>query len=117
MRVEDIGPEIVKNRLELLLDVEIPLLPDLLHPPLLRRILRPVFQPEIIVVEHAVDADAIAHRLRLGLALYAGGTHRMPHGNQFLCQMLDRAFASTDDMRRVKTAEMEDSHGATLNIL
>ncbi len=114
MGVENIRPEIIKNGFELLLDVEIPLLPDLLHAPLLRRILRPVLKPEVIIVEHAVNADAIAHRLLLRLPFNAGGADRMPHGNEFLGKMLDRPFTSPDNMRRIKTAQMENSHADTL---
>jgi hypothetical protein len=112
--VENIGFEIVENGLELLFDIEIPLLLELLHTPLLRRILRPVLKPEIVVVEHAVNGDAVAHRFRFGLPLYAGGADSMSHGDEFLGEMFDRAFASTNDMRRIKAAKMENSHADTL---
>lgn len=117
VRIENIRLEIVKNGFELLLDVEIPLLLDLLHTPLLRRILWPVLEPEIVIVEHAVDADAIAHRFGFGLPLYAGGTDLMSHGDEFLGKMFDRAFAPANDMRRIKAAEMENSHTDTLYFL
>jgi len=65
-------------------------------------------------VEHAVNADAVAHRFGFGLPLYAGGADVMSHGDEFLGEMFDRAFASTNNMRRIKAAEMENSHADTL---
>ncbi len=114
MGVENVRLEIVEDGLELFFDVEIPLLLELLHAPLLRRILRPVLKPEIVIMEHAVDGDAVAHGFRFGLPLDTVGADRMSHGDEFLGEMFDRTLASTNDMRRIKAAKMENSHADTL---
>ena len=113
MGIEDVGSEIVKDLGEVGLDARIPLLLHLLPGALEAVMRRPVLEPEIVMAGHAINRDAVSDLLGTRLTGDAGGAHIVTHRHQLLGQVLDGSLRAADNMRRIKGAQMENSHTFT----